>query len=272
MLFDFDYFRKRVPRYAPSARILHARVKAMFETFGDQKDLETGLPLFNQRAWDTANNILTEIGDGHGSDSPGVSFYTYKLDPKTRKPMVDSDGLYLYKSLRGTNAVEQFHRKLRDFLGSWHCGVELAVCLLSEFIHRHKHAQAVLHDLDYVNEHHVDFWLTDRYQILYHALYGKEVMPERKNALRDFASTGEGMIIMPLTSTKLDVRQECLDNAPSNMTADVKFMARMMGETVPPLPLVTKEEMVQYKIHLKTFKSDGKGAHWPLINRGLSCS
>ena len=152
-LFDFDYFRKRVPRYAPSARILHARVKAMFETFGDQKDLETGLPLFNQRAWDTANNILTEIGDGHGSDSPGVSFYTYKLDPKTRKPMVDSDGLYLYKSLRGTNAVERFHRKLREFLGSWHCGVELAVCLLSEFIHRHKHAQAVLHDLDYVNEH-----------------------------------------------------------------------------------------------------------------------
>ena len=51
MLFKFDYFRdyfrERVPRYAPRGLLLHARVKAVFETFGDLKDLETGLPLFN---------------------------------------------------------------------------------------------------------------------------------------------------------------------------------------------------------------------------------
>ena len=174
--------------------------------------------------------------------------------------MVDAEGLYLYKSLRGTNAVERFHRKLREFIGSWHCGIELTVCLLSEFIHRHNHAQAVLHDLDYVNEHHVDFWLTDRYQILALALYGTELMPERKNALRDFASTGEGMFIMPLTAIKLDIKQECLDNAPLNMGPDVKFMATMMGEPVPPLPVVTKEAKAHYKRHLSTYKADGKGA------------
>ena len=136
MLFEFDYFRERVPRYAPRGLLLHARVKAVFETFGDLKDLETGLPLFNQRAWDTATNILSEIGDGHGSDPPGVSFYTNKLDPRTGRPMVDADGLFLYKSLRGTNAVERFHRKLIECFGSWHCGIELAVGLLAEFLHR----------------------------------------------------------------------------------------------------------------------------------------
>ena len=152
MLFDFDYFRERVPRYAPGGRLLYARVKYVFDAFGCKKDLTTGKPLFNDRAWDKPTEILKQIGGGYGSDPPDVPMYTHKLDPKTGRPMVDADGLFLYKSLRGTNAVERFHRKLIECFGSWHCGIELAVGLLAEFLHRHNHDQAVLNVPEYLNE------------------------------------------------------------------------------------------------------------------------
>ena len=81
MLFDFDYFRERVPRYAPGGRLLYARVKYVFDAFGCKKDLTTGKPLFNDRAWDKATEILKQIGGGYGSDPPDVPMYTRKLDP-----------------------------------------------------------------------------------------------------------------------------------------------------------------------------------------------
>jgi hypothetical protein len=89
MLFDFDYFRERVPRYAPGGRLLY-----VFDAFGCKKDLTTGKPLFNDRAWDKATEILKQIGGGYGSDPPDVPMYTRKLDAKTGRPMVDADGLF----------------------------------------------------------------------------------------------------------------------------------------------------------------------------------
>ena len=77
--------------------------------------------------------------------------------------------------------MERFHRKLIECFGSWHCGLELAVCLLAEFLayySRHSHDQAVLNVPEYLNEHHVDLWLIDRFQNLALVLYGEEVMPK----------------------------------------------------------------------------------------------
>jgi hypothetical protein len=69
--------------------------------------------------------------------------------------------------------VERFHRKLIECFGSWHCGIELAVGLLAEFLHRHNQDQAVLNVPEYRNEYHVDLWLIDRHQILALALFGE---------------------------------------------------------------------------------------------------
>ena len=98
-------------------------------------------------------------------------------------------------------------------------------------------------------------------------------MPERRNALRDFVTTGEGMIVVPLTSA-LQVNETCLRNAPKHMPRDVRFMADRMKVPVPPLPVVTKEEMAEYKAKVSSFRAmDNSARQGPgALTRFLSYS
>ena len=88
----------RVRRYVPPAEILLSRVAAVIQTFGPLKDSTTGQPLFNEKAWDAAKNILEHIRGGYYSDPPGVSLY-FQVGK-------DKDGLTLYRCCRGTNDLE----------------------------------------------------------------------------------------------------------------------------------------------------------------------
>ena len=54
----------------------------MYKFFGPLKDPETGKPFFNAAAWKKANNVLSEILKGHGSDIPGRVYYTPKLNSR----------------------------------------------------------------------------------------------------------------------------------------------------------------------------------------------
>ena len=72
--YDFDYFRRRVPRLVPPPEQHFHRVRAVFALYGTQADSKTGAPLFNAAAWGRANNVLAEILAGSG---PNSNSFTY---------------------------------------------------------------------------------------------------------------------------------------------------------------------------------------------------
>jgi hypothetical protein len=119
--FNFAYIALRVKRYIPSPMVLYYRVKAVFDFFMDKKDTLTGKPLFHAEAKKAAQRDLAAIRRGEFSDPPGVDFYVRKTD-KSGREMVDSDGLWLYRSIRGTSNLESLHQKLTEAFGHKRAG------------------------------------------------------------------------------------------------------------------------------------------------------
>jgi hypothetical protein len=96
LLYDFGWFKKRVPRTAPASRLLHARVKAVYHTYSDLVDSKTKEPLFNKEEKKKMENVLEEIRMGLYSDPPGVNFYHHAID-KDGAPVRDKHGLFMYR-------------------------------------------------------------------------------------------------------------------------------------------------------------------------------
>jgi hypothetical protein len=59
-----SFFRERFKRVALPPRQMYYRVRAVSVSFGYRKDSRTKQPLFNERAWRKADNILKEILKG----------------------------------------------------------------------------------------------------------------------------------------------------------------------------------------------------------------
>ena len=60
--------------------------------------------------------MLDTIKKGYASDPPHMAMYLPTMDMYGR-PMVDSDGLILYRSLRGTSNLESLHQYLTTSFG-----------------------------------------------------------------------------------------------------------------------------------------------------------
>ena len=116
MYYDVDFFRQRVDRRILPPRQLYWRVRSVFILFG-KVDSKSKMPLFNNRAWNKANNVLKEILLGYYSDPPCISFYTNRLD-KRGEPMVDQYGIALLDCNRGTKDVEPIHKQLVALYGT----------------------------------------------------------------------------------------------------------------------------------------------------------
>ena len=64
LYFNCELFKGCVPRRVPPPSVLYWRVRAVFVTYGQMIDSETGRPLFNAQAWKKAKNVLKEIRAG----------------------------------------------------------------------------------------------------------------------------------------------------------------------------------------------------------------
>lgn len=69
--FHFEYFRNRVDRRIPPPSVLYPRVRAVLALYGGRVDSRTNKPLFTDKTWDKANELLREILSGNVSDPPG---------------------------------------------------------------------------------------------------------------------------------------------------------------------------------------------------------
>jgi hypothetical protein len=125
-----DYIRKRVRYRVPPPEKLFSRIATVLKTFGPLCDAQTKQPLFNEKAWVVAKNVLEHVRDGDYSDPPDVSMYF--------EAGKDKNGLTLYRCCRGTNDVEGgVHQNLIRRFTSFNVSPRRAVNMILDYVSAH---------------------------------------------------------------------------------------------------------------------------------------
>lgn len=125
-----DYIRKRVRYRVPPPEKLFSRIAGVLKTFGPLCDAQTKQPLFNEKAWVVAKNVLDHVRHGDYSDPPDVSMYF--------EAGKDKNGLTLYRCCRGTNDVEGgVHQNLIRRFTSFNVSPRRAVNMILDYVSAH---------------------------------------------------------------------------------------------------------------------------------------
>jgi hypothetical protein len=244
-------FHDCVERIVPPPKVLYWRVRAVFTLYGKMRDSKTNAPLFNDRAWKRANNVLVEILAGYYSDPPGVAMYRKKIggDGSVVKNKYDMD---VIECMRGTNRTEAVHKGLVTTFGGWNMGVEMSSCVLAEYRHRYNHRCSERRRLGFPRIGHVDTWLIDKLQNLVHKNHGRLLYPDWSNA-SDYKDTDESFDTNAIHSRNLHDALKEKWNAMSDeqkasvkLTSDQRFICREMNIDLPFLPFATVEEFQAY--------------------------
>ena len=135
---DFDYIArynpkylwKRIRRVIPHPVELYPKLVEVFKAHMDVVDDSSGLKLFNDEARKQAKCILDLVAKGVISDPHDVQLYFYLS--------TDSDGLAIYRCIRGTNSLEGgVHQNIHRNFASFNAGPQLTNCLLNIYAYRH---------------------------------------------------------------------------------------------------------------------------------------
>jgi hypothetical protein len=127
----WQYYKTRVRRTVPSPTELEREFKKVVQLFADVPDAKTSKPLFSKDTWNLYKSTLKHIRKGCLSDVAGMSYYV--------QLRTDSMGIPIFKCLRGTNALEGFHQKIRQVIRGFNVSPRYAVALLHEFVYRWNH-------------------------------------------------------------------------------------------------------------------------------------
>jgi hypothetical protein len=256
MMFSPSLFTDCVPRYIPPASLLYFRVRAVFVLFGDMKDSKTKKPLFNAKAWKSANNVLSEILDGYYSDPPGVKWYTKRLK-KNGAVATNKYGMDLLDCSRGTNRVESFHKDLITDWGSWPMGMEMSKNLLAEKRHRHNHRVAEKRRDGFPKIGHYDTWEVDELQLLVYKNRGFFLFPNWSNS-SEYITTEESFDIVPLQSKsdQAALQERCdeleREGPLPKLTRELQFQCNAMGTPLPFLPFSNDSERMKFSEYVQS--------------------
>ena len=100
----------------------------MVDLFADIEDAKTKKKLFNPKAQALVKTTLKHIQKGCLSDIPGEAYYLQIRE--------DSLGLPVYSCIRGTNALEGFHQKIRQLIRGFNISPRIATGQLFAFTYR----------------------------------------------------------------------------------------------------------------------------------------
>lgn len=171
LAFDFDYIAKRVRRRVPPPLVLYHRLKAVYDFFKDRVDSKKNQKLFNQRSRNKFENMLELVKMGYASDPDHISLYAPKTDSFGR-PMVDRDGLKLYRSIRGTSNLESLHQYLTTSFGHTMAGPWYSDSLLVVVRHNLNWRMSRKNRPGFPQLSHYNGMLIDRINQLYEIIYG----------------------------------------------------------------------------------------------------
>jgi hypothetical protein len=239
-------YRECVDRKVPPPSILYWRVRAVYALYGKMVDSKTKKPLFSNKAWKKANNVLKDILAGYYSDPPGLNFYTKKLG-KNGEVVTNKYGMEVIECFRGTNRTESFHKNLTVTFGKWNVGIEMSDCLLAERRHRHNHKCSERRRLGFPKLGHFDTWLVDQLQNLVRENHGIQLYPYWTNA-SDYIDTDESFDTIALHNAHLHskLEQKSKEIGPVKLTREQQYICKAMGTSLPLLPFVNKDEKKAY--------------------------
>lgn len=147
-----EWLWARVRRYIPEPGLLYRLLKKLFDTWGPIRCSQTKAPLFSTQSHIQVVAILEKAKKGHISDPPGIPLYVLRRH--------DSNGLPIYRCIRGTNSVEgSVHMVIRRVFGTLNGSVELSDSLLADWRHRHniEIGSSNLYGTPYIG--HFDTWI-----------------------------------------------------------------------------------------------------------------
>lgn len=148
LYFNASFMLMCVPRYIPPPSQLYFQVRAVYELFGHRLDSKTGCPLFNDRNYRKAKEVLDDILSGYASDPPGFVAYTEQYDSSGRL-ICNRLGFPILNCHRGTKSTECVHKQLLATFHSWHTGLQMSSFMLAEFRHRYNHNTAMTTRMGY---------------------------------------------------------------------------------------------------------------------------
>jgi hypothetical protein len=165
------FIKKHCKHIVPPPKQLYGLVSNLFSTYGPLKDAQTGMPLFNSNAVQTAKNSLELVRKGYISDPPGVPLYYCNGMTK--------EGLPSYICCRGTNFTEgAVHRPIRKSMPFSGVSPRHTVNRLQDFKFKHNLQTGTRNMTGQRYEGHFDLWLINERQMLLNYSTIRQLIPE----------------------------------------------------------------------------------------------
>ena len=266
------FFKRRIRRRVPCPRELEKSFNKLVNLMANVKDAKTNLPFFNGKAWNLYKSTLKHIRKGCLSDVPEVAYYV-KVDE-------DSYGIPIFKCLRGTNALEGFHQKLRQILRGYNISPRYAIALLYEFIHRWNHDRDIqLLGLSTEYKHFYDGWDLEA-EVEAVGSWDRLSSPPHPSfeCTKHFQSTGEDFGIVKEADESVEEAADNVANsivdgtweeivvannseeqdssplANQDLTASASWVANLLGRQRGAKPVHTKAEKDFFREHYIRFQ------------------
>ncbi|KAM6501786.1 hypothetical protein JOM56_001763 [Amanita muscaria] len=258
LLYHPDWLLQRVKRIVPSPEVLLPRVATVIHAYGPLLDPKSGQPLFNNRAWEIAANVLENLRRGYYSDPPNIPFYYCRGK--------DKNGLMRYRCIRGTNAIEGgIHQNIIRWFGAFNASPDFAVELLRDYTLIHNLKVGILNRTGVPYRGSYDVWTQNRISHLLDNLT-MSFMPDASifgpggwvNGNK-YQRTQEMFGVLPLPKSQKD--RLGMHDFNSNFSAATKtrhqYLAYQQNTLTAILPVHTKAERALFRALVIDMSSNG---------------
>ncbi|KAF7340497.1 3'-5' exonuclease domain-containing protein [Mycena sanguinolenta] len=260
------WIKTRTPRYVPAPSVLVPAIQHVYNVFGNARDAESGLPLFNKAGWQKANAVLELAREGYLSDPIGVVLY--------EKAGVDEHGLTLFNCTRGTNKLEGGpHGDIYRKFGALHAAPRLTVNSLTDHRTQYNLQAMAKHVFGVDWEYHHDLALINRTSFLLNYLSdiidGANSYGQWMNAdLYERTTEKFGVCAVP-ESLRIRFNMEPYDDHTArlyNQNSNNDWLRRRQGVALPILPPTSPEARKYFFSKLTTFVIDASSNSKRKIN------
>ena len=195
---NYSWFLRRVTRTIPEPKVLLEHLKLLEKTYARILDHKSNEPLFSKAVWGEWNNLKKHAAYGCLSDDNTVSLYIERR--KANK---------LLHCVRGTSALEGYHKHVRQLFHSHNVSPQLAVSLLRVFNFKwNLNMQVEYQQLPTIYADGVMQNLIEDFQVLTESFYFEDSEPKWISS-RFLMSTGEMMGLIQRNASLGYLAQEC---------------------------------------------------------------
>jgi hypothetical protein len=124
-----NWISQRIRRTIPQPDVLCARLVEVQETYSQPQFIVDDIKLLNDKVASEFDKLLLHCRRGCLSDIPGI--------PLLFNVRTDSEGLAVYRHIRGNSRLESSHQKFNNvFHGSYNVSLQVASCIMVLHTHR----------------------------------------------------------------------------------------------------------------------------------------